>query len=484
MKKIVLGGKAKGFLEVLSSHFMVLFATMLISFILPLRISIEEYGKWQLFSLVTSYAGFFALGFNDGIHINYADLDYDQGFFLKFRTFRRFIYILSISMTALTVIAMLLFNSFFESNTLFIYIIAALNIIPVLINGFFAYVNQGTMRFGYYAKANLIEKIVYLVMMFLLLIVGVKNAIYYILLYTAVRYVIIVYNRITSKELYGSPCEPMRNMRSEIKSNFVEGFVLMIAVLCNQSIIVPGRVLIQDQYGLVAFSCYSFAIHTMVIANQISTAMSQVFYPAMKRSKNNDFNDFFKSIDESFTLISAVLLVSYYCVYALIEFVYPAYRPILEYLYCLYPMFIFTSKSAILIINTYKTDADNKQLLINNALGVIINLIAALVAHLVFKSIFAIALFSLIGYVIWYYFCYCKILCQKKIKWSWSIFADAVVVLVFILINAGLNLLGLNWWTTLLVSCGIYCAFLACLFILRRKQCIGIVKKFITYMNK
>lgn len=483
MRKILLGPKIKGVIEVLSSHLLVLMITMLISFILPLKISVEEYGKWQLFSLIIGYAGFFALGFNDGIHINYSGLEYDNDYHYKFRGFRRFIDLLSILATSITLLVVFVFKDALNENYV-VYLLSALNIIPVLVNGFFAYVNQGTMRFSYFAKANLLEKIFYLVMMVALLVFGVKEALYYMLTYTFARYLVILYNRITSKELYGSPIESYSKLRPEIKQNFISGFVLMIATLCNQSIIVPGRLLVENQYGLVAFSCYSFAIHTMVIANQITTALSQVFFPAMKRAQHENFNEVFTTIDKAIGVLSIVLLISYFPVYGLIKLAYPNYSQILDYLFCLYPLFMMTSKSAILIINTYKMDSDNKKLLTNNAIGVAINAIVVLIAHLLFGTVSAVAFASLVGYVAWYYYCYLQLLRERQIGLGISNFVDLIVIVAFILMNLFLKSLIVEQWIYLGISAGVYVVCCVIAFLTFKRYFVTTTKKFITYMNK
>ena len=483
MGRFKLQGKIKGLVEVLFSHFAVLFITMLISFILPLRISVAEYGKWQLFSLIVGYAGFFALGFNDGIHVNYSGLDYDGNFFPKFITFRKFIDALSIVSTALVLIVVLCFNFLLEDK-FFLYVFAAFNIIPVLVNGFFTYVNQGTMRFNYYATAQLLEKIIYLFVMIALLLFGVQNALYYVLAYTLARYAIIVYNRITSKELYGKKGISIKNLTPEIKGNFKTGFVLMIATILNQSIIVPSRLLVEGAYGIVAFGCYSFAIHTMVVANQVSTSMSQVFYPAMKKSEPKDFMSFFNTLDNFVGLLSILLLLSYYPICILVSYLYPGYLEILDYLYCLYPMFIYTSKSLILIINTYKMDKDDKKLLVNNLLGVILNAIAVFFAHFVFHSVKYIALFSLLAYIVWYYICYLKLIWERKEKAHLFNFLDLLAVGLFVAINVMSAFLKISYIQSVFVSAGGYLLVCLILFLLFKNKCLESIKSFVRYMNK
>ena len=475
-----LSEKSKGLLEVLSSHYVVLAITMLISFILPLRISVAQYGRWQLFSLIISYAGFFALGFNDGIHINYSGQEYNNKYHKVFRFFRLFIELMALFGTIASLLIITLFRDCLQDRYI-LFVIASFNIIPVLINGFFAYVNQGTMRFSIFAKANVLEKLLYVVMMAVLLIVGVKNAIYYCIAYTVARYFVIIYNYLKSKELLGKAPYGFNEMKPYVLNNFIVGFSLMLATICNQSIIVPGRLLVENRYGIEAFSCYSFAINTMVIANQVTTALSQVFFPSMKKAKAESFINLFIVLDKTISLLAIALLFTYYPVYLLIRFIYPEYSTVLDYLYCIYPLFVYSSKSAILVINTYKKNAERKKLLFNNLLGVVINLVFVLFAHLCFGSVFSIAIFSLIGYMLWYYLCYFNILRNMNVGYSSSQIVDVIVVAIFIVINA-LSIIKFEN-NSLLVSAICFMIVTVFGYFLFNNYCKTTIKGFLNFMN-
>ena len=103
----------KGIVGVSFTNIISLFISMLISFILPLFLSVEGYGYWQLYVLYAGYVGILAFGFNDGIHLNYAGRDYNESLWHEESTYIRFLTIMSIIETIIVnvVLALMQFDN-------------------------------------------------------------------------------------------------------------------------------------------------------------------------------------------------------------------------------------------------------------------------------------------------------------------------------------------------------------------------------------
>ena len=77
-----MNSKAKSFIKNFSYTFMANAVSFLISavlvFFVPKRLGVEQYGYWQLYTLYTSYVGFFHLGWCDGVYLRYGGQDYHE----------------------------------------------------------------------------------------------------------------------------------------------------------------------------------------------------------------------------------------------------------------------------------------------------------------------------------------------------------------------------------------------------------------------
>lgn len=464
-----LSNKIKGILSVSLANFLSLGVSLLTSFILPLFLSVKEYGYWQLFVMYSGYVGFFAFGFNDGVHLHYAGENYDKEIFPKFSAFRKMLSWITIVET-LVFGGIILFLSEDNNDRYLILLLTVLNIIPVIINGYFTYINQSTMRFKQYSRASILERIIFLALMLVMLIAGSRNTVQYIIAYTFSRYFVIAYNFFSSREIFVTPALSLRPLKKEIIRNFRNGFALMIAGILNGSIIVVSRIVVESRFGIEEFGMFSFALHTLVVASQFITAIASVFYPILKRSSQYELKEIYCNFDRVTTILSAILLISYYAAALLINLMYHRYIAVLNYLFVVYPLFIFQCKSNLLIINIFKVHESTKKLILTNLLAIIINIICVAAAYTVFQSVSAIAVATLIGYILWYYIC--QIIVCREENWDMRVdmFSDVLITLAFILTNHFSNKLMRNEFKQILVGLFIYLIFLGLLTLVYKKK--------------
>lgn len=429
-----LSSKLKGIIRVSFSNVLSLAVSLITSFVLPIFISVEDYGYWQLFVLYAGYVGFFAFGFNDGVHLNYATNSYNSETASKFRTFKNLLLVIS-SFETVTLLFFLVV--FFGPNygKFYTLLFTILNIIPVLINGLFTYMNQATMRFKQYAWGNMLDKVVFAILMLILLSLGFKSYIYYVAAYTISRYLVIIYHFFSSHLVFSEKASTIKELKPEILHNFTSGFALMVATILNSSIIVGSRLLIENRFGIVEFGAFSFAFHTLVLASQFITAIASVFYPIMKRCNSNELENAYKVFDKASSLFVIVLLASYYFAAIIISIVYKKYVSILDYYMFVYPLFIFECKSNLLIINYYKVVEKPVSLVIRNAMGIGLHLAFVFLAYWLFKSVYSISIAVLVSYCIWYYFSQLIIYHEAQWKITASMCLDIVITLFFLLIN-------------------------------------------------
>lgn len=474
--------KIRGVFKVTSSNLIALSISLLTSFVLPIFISVEEYGYWQLFVLYSGYVGFFILGFNDGVHINYASFDYDETLASKFHTFKTILVILSLIESV--VLTILLF-SFHKQRDVSFYILlfCIINILPQAIIGLFTYMNQNTLRFTQYSIGNVLDKIVFAVSMVLLLILKFQNAVYYIGAYTISRYIVIGYHRYSSIQVFKSKPQPIVQLKKEIFDNYKYGFPLMISYILHGTIIVGSRLLVKKEFGIETFSAYSFSLHTIVVAAQFIGAITTVFFPIMKRSKGDELKRMYKSFDKISTILSAVLLLSYFLVVILIKIVYAKYSVVLDYLLWVYPLFIFTCKGNLLITNYYKVRNQPVMLIILNAIAIVIHMLFALIAFWLFGTVNAIACSVLLSYALWYYLCQMYTYRKEKWKLKSSVFFDAILISLFVAIVLIVKRIIANDYYFCLTASLLFAVICACVYMINKKKIDTSIKEFLFVMK-
>lgn len=469
--------KIKGIFKVSSANIMGLALTMLTSFLLPIFISVEQYGYWQLFSMYCAYLGFFVLGFNDGVHLNYATYDYDEQLAAKFSTFKSFLTVMTIVESVLLTVILFLFSK--EHDIVFyVYLLCIVNILPLALNGLFTYMNQATLRFNEYSIGNIIGKTVFTIVMVVMLVCGIKNALYYIIAYTITRYMVIGYHWYSSRMVFTVKKCSFSSLKGEIIKNFTDGFPLMIAGILHGTIILVSRLLVQGKYGIETFSAYSFSLHTLVIASQFIGAVATVFYPIMKRADNDTLHQMYNSFDKIATIASAVLLLTYFLVVVAVKIIYSKYLVILDYLFFVYPLFIFECKGNILVINYFKVKNQPKRMIVINALGTLINMVFVFAAYYIFDSVYAIACAMLIGYAIWYYLCQLYIYRIEHWNLKLTVFYDFLLVCFFEVVVIIINRIIKGLYVNVAVGSVVFILACAIVYIFNKARIDASVKEF------
>ncbi len=429
-----LSSKIKGIFRVSASNLLSLGLSMITSFILPIFISVEEYGYWQLFVLYNSYVGFFVFGFNDGVHLNYATFDYNEELARKFSSFKNFLLSLTIVESVLLFVIALSFLKQ-ETKEIYIVLVTVANLVPTALNGLFTYLNQATMRFNYYAIGTVIDKILFAMVMIVLLLFGIRDSLVYISFFTLARYCVILYHYFTSKLVFKTASLPIMEIKHEIVANFKNGFPLMIAIILGSSIIVGSQLLVKSKYGIETFGAFSFSIHTIVFASQFIVAIASVFYPIFKRYPAEELGRAYIALDKSSSILSALLLLSYYPIAIIILLLYTKYSSVLSYLMFVYPLFIFQCKANLLITNVYKVKNHIISLVMANTVGIVLHLLFVFLAYYIFKDIKAIAVAVLISYCLWYYIFQTHIFKRENWRTSAAVPWDCFVVMFFLLVN-------------------------------------------------
>lgn len=476
-----IGKNFVGIVKATLSNFFVFGINIITAFAMPLLIdSTQQYGYWQLFSMYCSYLGFFMLGFNDGVHLNCIGLDYDGKDLYALRTYRNVVLLLGLFFT---IVLLLIWCFFANSDKNIVYIFTIFNILPNSLNGYFLYINQNTLQLKKYTIATIIEKIFFVAMFPVLIIFGLyENYVSYLFCATLAKYFVVLYNAFNSKEIMFGKSLSFRILKNKILKNFTDGFMLMLTLIINSTIIVASKIFVEQHYGISDFGKYSFALNTLSFATIGVVAISQILYPMLKKEKKEKYITTIKTFDGSISIFSYLLLISYYIIYLIIYFIYKNYIECLNYLFILYPIFIYQCKSNILLMNTYKVKKFYKDMFYFNIIGVLMMIALVYLFHKINSSITYVALASIFSYACWYYistFALCK-----KMRWKVSIkqLFDVPVITFFILLNYLTNFKG-QLLDGFILSFSIFSLFILVFFYCFRKKVIELIKKLVVFIG-
>ncbi|HEL1980715.1 TPA: hypothetical protein TY296_000145 [Streptococcus suis] len=395
--------KKKQFLKnvsmVVSSNLLILVLGVAISFVLPVFLSVEQYGYWQLYNYFIGFVGLFLFGFSDGMNLRYAGLPFhklDRPLFIVF--FRFICYFTGV----LTVLALVLLNFFAKDTYLRIYLLISVNILLFNVNGYFIHLSQMTMRFREYSIANALERILFVLLFIPAFLMDITDFYYFIICNILCRVIAIGYNVHRYKELFtGVKVFGKISDYAEIKENYVAGFPITMATIFSMLMTTMPRFVMGQIMPIAVYGMFSFGTTSINLVIQIIAAMSSVFYPTLKTLSPQKVKETFPIASDLLTIFCAVSFLSYYAIFVIIELFFTKYMPVLDYLHWLFPTIMYQSINSFLIANFSRVLRLERKYFWSNLFFVMINCILTFVAAYLVGDVKIILLVSLLTMQFW-----------------------------------------------------------------------------------
>lgn len=447
--------------SVIFSNIFILISGVLVGFILPKIMGVNEYGYYKLFMLYTTYIVLLYFGFADGMLVKYggqdatvinkSEITYITRFFLK--------------MEIIVSIVMFICCAYFlhgEYRSIFL----LLSIFTLLSNvvTYYRYLAQAMLRFDLISRVNMFQSILTcLVVIICWLFVKIKlfnplPATVYLFLFLIVFFILLVilYNRLkpvfTKEELIKG-----KESKRVIFEIFKLGIPVAISYQIGTFILNIDNQLISIFFNNRLFGIYSFAYSLISIISTIIVPISTVIFPFLNRQNENTIMKQYSFNTSILFIFVYAALIIYYPVRIFIEWYLPNYNESLVFFRLLLPGIGISSCISILVFNYYKVIKKSGIYLIQGSVILIGSIIFNLIGYYLTKSAIVIAIISLLILFVWYIFTNIYFIQKYKICWKKNIGYLGVMILVFE-ITTEIN----NIWLSLIIYIVIYTALTIC----------------------
>lgn len=442
-----------------SANLLNLLISVFASFIVPKVLDVEQFGYWQLYIFYVGYVGFFHFGVADGIYLRYGGEFYDE---LDKSLMNSQIWILSI-LEFLVFLGFLVFALLVikDESKKFIVMITGLNCIIMLPRTLLQYILQTTGRIQEYARNFMLERVIYIVLVLIFLVSGVRRFEYMMMADVGAKIIALIGVLILCKDIVFSKLIKLSAGISEFWKNISSGSKLMFANIAGMLIIGIVRFGIEHNWDITTFGKVSFSLSISSFVLTFINAVSVVIFPMIKRSDQSRLPVVFETLGIVLSATIMVLLIAYYPLQKLLLLWLPHYEEAIRYFAILFPIVLFESRTSLLN-NTYlKALREERMMLYLNVLAVGISLITTVVIVGVFKNLI-LAIVSIVGLQM--------IKCilpefylQKKMgmKRSYDVYWSVAATCVFIYGN---------WVIGGVLGWGIYVAFVAMMFLVKNQK--------------
>ena len=449
----------------ISSNLISLIISTLVVLIVPKLIGIEEYGYWQLYIFYTSYVGFLHFGWNDGIYLRFGGEEYKN---LDKRLFySQFIELLGSQL----IIAILIWLGSFvlvgDINRGFIIQMVAIAMVLVNTRLMFFYILQATNRIKEFARLTMLDRIVYILLIVIFLLFGVRDFKLMIIADLIGKFVSLFFAALSCKEIVFRRINTFHLTISESIINISVGIKLMFANVASMLIIGIVRFGIERAWDVATFGKVSLTLSISNMMMIFINAVGIIMFPILRRTNQDRLANIYSTMRDFLMVILLGFLIIYYPLKTVMAAWLPQYAESLLYMSLVFPMFIYEGKMALLI-NTYlKTLRREKVMLKINLASMILSLFMTYITTQVFVNLDMAILNIVILLAIRSVFAESYLAKELNIEVKKDIVLELLLTIVFILTGWFVNS-----WMTMIIYGIVYFIYL----MIKRKDITGTIQ--------
>ena len=381
--------KAINFLKNMSysvlSNLLSLVVSTVVTLVVPKLIGVEEYGYWQLFVFYSSYVALLHFGWNDGIYLRYAGEEYEN--LDKKMFFSQFIQLLVTQL--IMAILIFLYALFFVDDISRIFIWKMIAVVLVILNvkAMFFFILQATNRIKEYAWLTILDRLVYIGLIILFLVFGVRN--YKLMIFADIigKLISLIYAMVLCKEIVFNKLSQFYFTIAETVTNIKVGMSLMFAYLASSLILGIVKFGIERNWNVATFGKISLTLSISSMMMIFINAIGIIIFPALKRTKREKLSHIYITMRDLLMVLLLSILLLYYPLKTVMSAWLPQYADSLKYMALVFPMITYEGKMSLLV-NTYLKALRKEKLILRvNVISMILSFNLTLIAVKVLSNL-------------------------------------------------------------------------------------------------
>ena len=355
--------------SIISQAIVILFG-IIRALLIPILLSVTEFGYWQIYLLYAGFVGIFTFGFNDGIYLRYGSKHQHELPWGKLRGAFSFYLLLLFTISLILILVLELLSSNSNKVTAFIYVIVNVGLMGA--SSLFLFLFQTTNQIKKYSIYLLVDKLVFIILLFLAFSYSNVNYELLMIIDCFSKFILVVAMTLNCRRDLFGVVAGFRASYQEFNKNICVGIKLMLANLASMLVMNMSRFFVEKFYTLEEFSTFSFGISLTNIFLMAMNGVAVALYPFLKRISEENYNKVYSELSDATALFLFVALFAYYPIYYLIWVKLTDYAEVLTYFNVLYVVALLQIKMNVVINTFYKVLRKEKALLKANVVCVAI----------------------------------------------------------------------------------------------------------------
>lgn len=429
------GRFTKDLIVVTAGNVLYLLAQIAVGLLLPLAMSVNDFGYYKVYTLYLTYCGLLHFGLVDGMLLKFGGQDYNSLDKTRFRSYFRCFSVLELLSGVLIVLISMIF---LKDEMRYIIIGVSLSMILSNLTLFFQYLSQATSRFKEFALLKGVNASLILVCVLIFLAVkhfygtdtGFMTLIASLIVISAV--ILVCYLMIYRDIIWGNAL-PFRDIKTDIAGMIRLGIVMTLAYEASRLVLLIDRQFVSVLFDVEVYARYAFAYNILSCFTALIVGISTVLFPKFKQLPENELIGKFSGYMTGITCLVGFSLLAYFPICIIIRLLLPEYVDSIMYFQIIFPVLALSACITIMIFTFYKVLNRNLIFMKSCLLTLVVAVVFNVVAYMVFKSPEAISISSIFTTIIWYLLSIRFFVREYKVEWKRNfMYAIAVMISFYI----------------------------------------------------
>lgn len=361
------------------------------SIVLPMILSVSDFGYWQIYLLYVGYLGVLAVGFNDGLLLKYGKYDLEK---LKNKDLGSTILLFLFFQILIMIIAISIIWLIGDESKKILFVLISINIPLVGLNGVFLTLFQSTNQIKKYSYFSIVDKVLMIITIIGMLTLEYNNVLSIIAVDIITR-VISVILMFWEFKVFFYKAQRIFSKRNfiELLSNVKIGFYILMSNLVAMLLIGYSLFLIERSMPIESYSIYSLGISTTNILLLFIVAASVFIFPRLSRLSLKELDYKIKYIKELAVYLAILLTVIYFIIHQIILTFLDQYLVLLNFLPFIFLSVVVQFEYNVVLIPYSKVLRKEKVIFSVNSIILFFNIIVTTFSVIILKSLLITSIF-------------------------------------------------------------------------------------------
>lgn len=405
-------------LKVSMSNIISLLSGVLMGFIVPKMLGLEGYANYKIYTLYLTYIALLSLGFGDGLYLKFSGLDRDD---IDDQQMRYYIQKYNKQLGVLFLIVIVLTITICPNKYRFICLALAVTILTSQTVAVYQNISLLTSRFNEYSSRVILKSFMTsaLVVICYVFYKLYKIEISYQLFIIGIIFIDIVlalwYMKVYKSFCFGKVI--YKDYDPEYYKLLLLGFPLLLSNMAGTIFLNLDRQFVSILFSKSDYAVYAFAYNMMTLITIMTSAVSLVLFPSLKKVENLEVKKYLEKYMMPFNTVVGVGLCVYFPLCVFIPYFLPKYIAAIEIFRIVLPGLILSTTVSVILINFYKLENKIKIYFSMTIISMVISVISNYLAYKIFKSYQAISWASIFSIFVWYTLCVIYFIKKYKVSY-------------------------------------------------------------------